>query len=76
MISGSRLVKYLKAKGIEKLDYLILTHSHPDHIGGVFFVLPALKVEKIYDNGQELGGVRKTCGDNGERGWFFLSTYR
>ncbi len=61
LISGPRLVKYLKEKGIEKLDYLILTHPHPDHIGGVFFILPALKVEKIYDNGQELGGVRKTC---------------
>ena len=61
LISGPRLVKYLKEKGIEKLDYLILTHPHPDHIGGVFFILPALKVEKIYDNGQELDGLRKTC---------------
>lgn len=61
LISGPRLVKYLKEKGIEKLNYLILTHPHPDHIGGVFFILPALKVEKIYDNGQELGGVRKSC---------------
>lgn len=60
LISGPRLVKYLKEKGIEKLNYLILTHPHPDHIGGVFFILPVLKVEKIYDNGQELGGVRKT----------------
>jgi len=76
LISGPRLVKYLKEKGIEKLDYLILTHPHPDHIGGVFFILPVLKVEKIYDNGQDLGGVRKTCGDNGERWWFFLLTYR
>ncbi|MBA7653968.1 ComE operon protein 3 [subsurface metagenome] len=61
LMSGPHLVKYLKGKGIEKLDYLILTHPHPDHIGGVFFILPALKVEKIYDNGQDLGGVRKTC---------------
>lgn len=61
LISGPRLVKYLKGKGIEKLDYLILTHPHPDHIGGVFFILPVLKVEKIYDNGQDLGEVRKTC---------------
>ena len=61
LISGPRLVKYLKGKGIEKLNYLILTHPHPDHIGGVFFILPGLKVEKIYDNGQDLGGVRKTC---------------
>ncbi len=61
LISGPRLVKYLKEKGIEKLDCLIITHPHPDHIGGVFFILAILKVEKIYDNGQDLGGVRKTC---------------
>ncbi len=61
LISGPRLVKYLKEKGIEKLNYLILTHPHPDHIGGVFFILPALKVEKIYDNGQDLAGVRESC---------------
>lgn len=61
LISGPRLVKYLKEKGIEKLDYLIITHPHPDHMGGVFFILPMLKVEKIYDNGQDLGGVRKVC---------------
>ncbi len=60
LISGPHLVKYLKEKGIEKLNYLILTHPHPDHIGGVFFILPALKVEKIYDNGQDLAGGRKT----------------
>ena len=48
LISGPHLVKYLKGKGIEKLDYLIITHPHPDHMGGVFFILPALKVEKIH----------------------------
>ena len=61
LISGPRVVNYLKEKGIGKLDYLIITHPHPDHIGGVFFILPTLKVEKIYDNGQDLSSVRKTC---------------
>jgi competence protein ComEC len=61
LISGPLLVKYLKEKGVEKLNHLIITHPHPDHIGGVFFILPMLKVEKIHDNGQDLSGVRKTC---------------
>jgi len=61
LVSGPRVVKYLREEGIEKLDYLIITHPHPDHIGGVFFVLPMLKVDKICDNGQDLSGVRKTC---------------
>jgi len=60
-ISGPRVVKYLRDEGIKEVDYLIMTHPHPDHIGGAFFILPTLKVEKIYDNGQDLSSVRKTC---------------
>lgn len=29
------VVRYLRALGIESLDYVVLTHSHSDHIGGV-----------------------------------------
>ena len=33
------LVKYLKEQGVEKLDYIIATHPHEDHIGGLDDVL-------------------------------------
>lgn len=29
------IIKYLKEKDIEKIDYLIGTHPHEDHIGGL-----------------------------------------
>ena len=36
---GDMLVKYLKEQGVEKLDYIIATHPHEDHIGGLDDVL-------------------------------------
>jgi competence protein ComEC len=41
------VVPFLKAKGIRKLDLLILTHGDQDHIGGGMAVLNHLKVEQI-----------------------------
>ncbi|MDP2924472.1 MAG: ComEC/Rec2 family competence protein [Candidatus Omnitrophota bacterium] len=60
LITGFRLIEYLKKHNIFHIDYLIFSHPHPDHIGGAFFVLQMLKVNKIYDNGQDLAEISKT----------------
>jgi competence protein ComEC len=44
----SELIKYLTKVGIKKLDYLILTHPHEDHIGGAKEVLKSFQVSNIY----------------------------
>ncbi|MBQ1948078.1 MAG: MBL fold metallo-hydrolase [Clostridia bacterium] len=36
---GDFVVRYLKKQGIKKLDYLIGTHPHEDHIGGIDTVI-------------------------------------
>ncbi len=38
----------MKAKGINKIDYLIGTHIHEDHIGGMADIVDNISVEKIY----------------------------
>jgi competence protein ComEC len=60
LISGYRVLEYLKKRNIQILDYLIFTHPHPDHIGGAFFVLQMIDVESIYDNGQDLTDIAKS----------------
>lgn len=42
------LIKYLQKIGIKKLDYLILTHPHEDHIGGAKTVLETFQVSNIF----------------------------
>ena len=38
---------YLNQQGIDKLDYLILTHPDADHIGGGDDVLEKIEVEQV-----------------------------
>lgn len=44
---GDTVKKYLKKLGVEKLDYVIGTHPHNDHIGGLDTVINAFKVDNV-----------------------------
>lgn len=45
---GDKIVAYLKSKGITKIDYLIATHPHADHIGGMADVINTFDIGAIY----------------------------
>jgi competence protein ComEC len=50
--AGARtVVPFLRAQGARRLDALILTHPHADHIGGAAAVLGALRVSAVVDPG-------------------------
>ena len=42
------LVRYLQKQGISRLDYVIATHPHEDHIGGLDAVLGTFEVGTLY----------------------------
>ncbi len=44
---GETVVSYLKNQGVEKLDYVIGTHPHSDHIGGLEAVIREFDTQKI-----------------------------
>ena len=45
---GDNVVEFIKSKGITKLDYVIGTHPHEDHIGGMDDVIKNLDIGTIY----------------------------
>ncbi len=51
--AGTQVVAFLRRLDIRELDLLIATHPHADHIGGIGYVLEAVKVKNFLDSGQE-----------------------
>lgn len=45
---GPLLVQYFKEQNITKFDYLIATHPHEDHIGGMDDIVKNFDIDKIY----------------------------
>lgn len=62
---GKEILKFLNAKGIQQIDYLIGTHIHEDHIGGIIDIVNNIQVEKIFmpynekDNSEFYNKVKK-----------------
>ena len=46
--AGETVVNYLEKLGITKINYLIGTHPHEDHIGGLDDVINNFDIEQIY----------------------------
>ena len=45
--NGAAVVDYLKAQGVSELKYVIGTHPHKDHIGGLDNVINSFPIDKL-----------------------------
>ncbi len=45
---GEKLVSYIQSLGIQKIDYLIGTHAHEDHIGGLDDIIENFTIGTFY----------------------------
>jgi competence protein ComEC len=58
---GRRVVApYLRYQGINRIDLLILTHPHADHIGGAATLISQFPVGLLMDNGQTSDAPEET----------------
>lgn len=44
---GEKVVSYLKSQQVERLDFVLASHPHSDHIGGMATVLQTFPVDKL-----------------------------
>lgn len=52
MDAGERLLgPALWSKGIDSIDYLVLTHPHPDHLKGLIFIARQFRVGEFWESG-------------------------
>ncbi len=46
--SSKKVIDYLTSQGVKKIDYLVATHPHEDHIGGLTEIIKTFDIDKIY----------------------------
>lgn len=46
--AGGLVKDYIKSLGINRLDYVVATHPHEDHIGGLIEVIETIPVGSVY----------------------------
>lgn len=47
------LAPYLWNKGVRRLDLVVLSHPHPDHMNGLKFILKKFNVGEVWTHGQD-----------------------
>lgn len=51
--SGRRVIApYLWSKGIKSIDYLVSSHPHSDHYGGLIYIMDNFSIKEIWLNGR------------------------
>lgn len=53
--SAKKLTRYLKQCGLKKIDILVATHAHSDHIGGMNAVIEQFRIGEVWDSGYAHG---------------------
>ena len=51
---ASRIVTVARAAGVERIDYVLITHFHRDHVGGVTQLASQIKIGTFVDHGPNL----------------------
>jgi len=62
-LAENRIIPYLKSRGITKIDLLVLTHGHYDHLGEAITLMKNFPVKKVLLNSGSLNEQEKRIVD-------------
>jgi competence protein ComEC len=57
---ANRIMAAAKDAGIDHIDDLVITHYHPDHVGGVAQLASRIKIDNLFDHGANTEGDTRT----------------
>ena len=64
LTSGKEVQRYLSALGVDHLDFVLATHAHNDHMGGIPDVVQAVAGMNILDTKQSTFDIQETYQDS------------
>ena len=56
---GPFIADYIRSLGISHIDYIVATHPHADHIGGMAEIISKFDIDEIYM--PKISHTSKTC---------------
>jgi hypothetical protein len=59
---AERIVQAMREAGVDRIDYLLITHFHPDHAGGVPELAARVPIGAFIDYGEPIGFDRMATG--------------
>ena len=62
---ANRIVAVARKAGLAKIDYVLITHYHSDHVGGVSQLAAQFPIGAFIDHGE----LRETDNENAKIGW-------
>lgn len=51
----AKIINYLKKEKVIKIDYMISTHPHADHVGGLKDIIDEFEILNVLDSGKKYG---------------------
>lgn len=48
---GKIVFEFIKSLGFEKINVILISHPHSDHIGGMIYILSNMEIDTFYDPG-------------------------
>jgi beta-lactamase superfamily II metal-dependent hydrolase len=58
---AGRIAAAAQTAGVKQIDYLVITHYHQDHVGGVFQLASKLPIRNFVDHGRNFETVREVA---------------
>ncbi|HCC69129.1 MAG TPA: DNA internalization-related competence protein ComEC/Rec2 [Nitrospiraceae bacterium] len=66
--AGRRVIApYLRSRGIKNIDFIVLSHPHPDHYGGLIYIMDNFRIGEIWGNGRIIPGAEEFFEKIGEK---------
>ena len=61
------IAPFLWSRGIKNIDFIVISHAHPDHYGGLGYIMDNFNVREVWSNGNFMSGEKSLLHNSRKR---------